>query len=316
MVAVDTAIITGWFSPFLTWHATLVNELLRRHETVTLSLLTRIENPAQYSWPTFSELSEDCFFTLWERIHLIRLAVTESITLDADRVVVTPIYAWNNELLFNNTFFPKTRAWYFLRSEYRWAALQLLSRGESITFLDPPEEYVSSQRIASDLSSGHFSTPYLSKLTRSYLRTTHIDLRLKELYQTRESQLLESKSGAGMHFYGNVTVVGNIVQVAGDQYNFQYDSKTNVLNAIGEIVKAGLAGADIAPLLRPLSDTIETRQDISKEDIVDAVGTVLIDQRPSRMDALIEVLDQLILGASGSLLATAIVEGIKLYLGR
>ena len=40
----------------------------------------------------------------------------------------------------------------------------------------------------------------------------------------------------GMQFFGDVTIKGNIINVEGDQYNVQQDSKERVLSVINKLL--------------------------------------------------------------------------------
>src|SRR5215208_3949263 len=109
MQQIDTAIITGWISPFLKWHADLAAQLLDKHHSVTYCLLTKIEDPLKREWPTFSKPDKECFLSLWERVELIRRGLADNVKIPQGRVVNVPMYVWNREIYFNRTFFPPSR---------------------------------------------------------------------------------------------------------------------------------------------------------------------------------------------------------------
>lgn len=320
MPDIDTGIITGWFSPFLKWHRDLAIELLDKHRSITFSLLTRIEDPVQQTWPKFPPLDKVCYLNYWDRTELIRREFIGDTETALEKIVIVPMYVWNNDVLFNGTFFPVQRSWYFVKGDCRWVTRQILDRGESVNILDPPTNFLNEEQVTRLLLKKGYPGAYLTKQVVDYLERMHIDLRLEELFQDSHSPAKnrqEVSMSGGMNFYGPVHVTGNIVNIEGNQYNFQQDSKDKVLNGVSQVVLAGLAGSDISHLVNQVSPSLEARGDVSKEEIAEAVKSTLAVQIPPQTNdgALEEVINQLLLGASGSMLAEAIIEGIKLYLG-
>lgn len=122
----------------------------------------------------------------------------------------------------------------------------------------------------------------------------------------------------GMHFHSSVTVHGNIINIEGDQYNIQQDSKERILAVINRLLlKCIRDGDDIIPTLNELEDDIEKRNDIKPADIAGSVQSILQPelQNPSIKQKVEDLYMQLVVGASGSLLASGIIQGFKLLLG-
>ena len=115
-----------------------------------------------------------------------------------------------------------------------------------------------------------------------------------------------------------ITKDGNIViNIGRDQYNVEQITKANVLSAIVEVVKAGVSGQDITLTLKALAPKVAARGDISEEEIVDTVkenfeGNIEGD---SEKQKFMQVIKQVIIGASGSILGSGIIKGIKLIIG-
>ncbi|MFX0199253.1 MAG: RAD55 family ATPase [Candidatus Hodarchaeota archaeon] len=122
----------------------------------------------------------------------------------------------------------------------------------------------------------------------------------------------------GMHFHGSVTVSGNIINIEGEQYNVQQDSKETVLAVINRLLLRGIKyDEDIIPTLDALAGDIDQRNDIKPEDIAGSVQSNLQPelQNPGIRQNIESIYKQLAVGASGSLLATGIIQGIKLLVG-
>ena len=122
---------------------------------------------------------------------------------------------------------------------------------------------------------------------------------------------------SGMHFHGQVTVMGNVVNIEGNQYNFIENTKLEVLAAISKILDTAITGGDINSALPALDLKLTERGDISKEEIGQNIQANLNKKvdKTSLKEKLNNILEQLTIGTSGSLLASGIVHGIKLYLG-
>ena len=121
----------------------------------------------------------------------------------------------------------------------------------------------------------------------------------------------------GVNFYGQMNMPDDIVNIQGNQYNFRNDSKENVLKATENIVIHALYGFDVTEAVSFLSNELETRNDISKVDIASAIENNLKEQNLDQPNKkrLSEIPNQLIVGGSGSFLASGIILGIKTYLG-
>jgi len=138
----------------------------------------------------------------------------------------------------------------------------------------------------------------------------------------KEEKLLSGRVGGsmagGMHFHGSVTVSGNIINIEGDQYNVQQDSKERVLTLINRLLLKGIKDdEDIIPTLDKLSGDLEQRNDLKSEDIAGSVHSRLQPeiQNPGVRQNIESIYNRLAVGATGSLLATGIIQGIKLLLG-
>ncbi|MCK5509254.1 MAG: hypothetical protein KAI50_12140 [Desulfobacterales bacterium] len=128
----------------------------------------------------------------------------------------------------------------------------------------------------------------------------------------------DGSMAGGMHFLGNVTVNGNIINIEGDQYNVQQDSKERVLAVINRLLLKGVKDdGDIIPALNALASEIDQRNDIEPADIARSVqrGLQTELQNPGIKENVESIYNRLAIGASGSLLATGVIQGIKLLLG-
>lgn len=128
----------------------------------------------------------------------------------------------------------------------------------------------------------------------------------------------DGSMAGGMHFHGNVTVNGNIINIEGDQYNVQQDSKERVLSVINRLLLKGIKDdGDIIPTLNAVAGDIDQRNDIKLADIAVSVQSSLQPelQNPGIRQNIESIYKRLAVGASGSLLATGIIQGIKLLLG-
>lgn len=148
---------------------------------------------------------------------------------------------------------------------------------------------------------------------QNYEGSIHTDTLVSKIQKLGEKGVVHM---SGIHFHGEVKLNGNIVNIEGSQYNFQSDSKEKILNAIGGIVRAGLNGTDIASSINVLSKDIEMRKDISDGEIASAVHNAIAseirtDEHKSRLK---DIWTQLSTGTAGSLLASGIIEGIKMFL--
>ena len=124
--------------------------------------------------------------------------------------------------------------------------------------------------------------------------------------------------GGGMHFHRSVTITGDVINVEGDQYNIQQDSREEVLSVINRLLLKGIKdGDDIIPTFEKLSIEIDQRNDIKPDDIAESVKTCLKSEihHPGIKQKVESLYERLIVGASGSLLATGIIQGVKLLLG-
>lgn len=121
----------------------------------------------------------------------------------------------------------------------------------------------------------------------------------------------------GQRFFGNVTVNGNVINIEGDQYNIREDSKETVLAVINRLLLKGVRdGQDVVQAVNALAGDIDRRMDIEVSDIAESVHSGLQTELhdSEKRTNLESICSQLAVGASGSLLATGIVEGIKLLL--
>ena len=128
----------------------------------------------------------------------------------------------------------------------------------------------------------------------------------------------DGSMAGGMHFSGSVTVKGNIINIEGDQYNVQQDSKERVLAVINRLLLNGIKDdGDIIQTLDALAGDIDQRNDIKPADIAGSVQNGLQTelQNPGIRQKIESFYKQMAVGASGSLLASGIVQGIKLLLG-
>ncbi|MBA7648510.1 hypothetical protein ES703_56296 [subsurface metagenome] len=111
---------------------------------------------------------------------------------------------------------------------------------------------------------------------------------------------------------------GNIiVNIGGAQYKVEQIQKDNVLSAIAEVVKAGVSDHDITSILKALAPNVDARGDISEEEIVDTVKKSFEEdiEGDSERQKFMQVIKQVIIGASGSILGSGIIKGIKLLIG-
>ncbi len=128
----------------------------------------------------------------------------------------------------------------------------------------------------------------------------------------------DGNMAGGMHFHGKVKVIGNIINIDGDEYNVQQDSKERVLAAINRLLLKGVKDdGDIIPTLNALAGEIDQRNDIETADIAESVqrGLKIELQNPGIKENVESIYKRLAFGATGSLLATGIAQGIKLLLG-
>lgn len=124
--------------------------------------------------------------------------------------------------------------------------------------------------------------------------------------------------GGGMHFHGSVTITGDVINIEGDQYNTRQDSKEKVLTLIDRLLlRAIRENEDITSTLDKLSRNIEHRNDIKSDDIAKSVQKCLSFeiQYPDIKQKVESIYNRLVIGASGSLLATGIIQGVKMVLG-
>lgn len=122
----------------------------------------------------------------------------------------------------------------------------------------------------------------------------------------------------GFNFFGNVTVNGDMVNIEGNQYNIGTDSKNQLLNMINDIITKGVeSGGDVIPTIDSISNTFNQRRDITSKEIATSIhnGLQEVDINQNTKEHLESIYNKLAIGASGSLLATGIVEGIRLLLG-
>ena len=124
--------------------------------------------------------------------------------------------------------------------------------------------------------------------------------------------------GGGMHFHGDVTISGDAINIEGDQYNIKQESKEMVLSVINRLLLQGIKNdEDIIAAFDKLSGVIDQREDIKSDDIAKSVQGCLKTeiQHPGIKQKVESIYEQLVVGASGSLLATGIIQGVKLLLG-
>ncbi|HUV04340.1 MAG TPA: hypothetical protein VMX94_04460 [Armatimonadota bacterium] len=121
----------------------------------------------------------------------------------------------------------------------------------------------------------------------------------------------------GIHFHGQVTVNGDVVNVEGNQYNIGTDPKDRVLEGIGAILRVDLEVAKTLLLIHNLAGPVERRGDISREEIATAVRDALRKDAVSepKKQRLIGIMRDLAVGTSASMIAAGVVDGIKLLLG-
>jgi len=314
----ETGILAGLFSPPLLWQFAVAGKLLSEHRTVTFAVLIAISDPTEQHWPSF-ESGLPCCMNIWERTECLMRGIESCHPKEAGRFVVVPVFTWNEEVLFNRTFFPRRRTWYFVSDDLNQVAHQLVSRGESVSIVDTPKAYQSSNAILERIANGLPCADWIHDSTSEYLDEILLKMRLESHFSTpritKEGDYTMSDSRGGMQFNGPVHVQGNVINIEGNQYNFKSDSKERVVSAIGQIVRAGLEGGDVVELVSYLEGEIQERHDISETDI--ALGVKLAVEKPDELQThrLSSLLADLMVGASGSMLGSGIIAGIKLILG-
>jgi len=159
------------------------------------------------------------------------------------------------------------------------------------------------------------------RASRKQLETLlrHLDLEEEDVRQFADAvrQLAGGyMSKSGINIQNNqITVINGALVVEGHQFNINSSNKNEILDAIVAVVEQGLRGADISPIVETLANEME-KQGITQEEISSAITSSFnsATNEPSKRQQMNELIDSLTVGASSSILATAIIETLKFLL--
>ena len=300
---VRTAILIGWFCPITLDHIKLIIRLLEKYDIVTIFPILEVADNSPINWPVFNYESENCSLNFWERSEVIRIIEREN-ELFHNRLIILPLLVKNNQLIINYEYLPTQRKWYILNENILWACKQLSTDGESV------EEMLFEKKL-SDIWP--LREDKLSKKQIEYLKNIGIDWRLTEFSDEKKE---EGTMKRGIHFWGNVSIEGNVVNIEGNQYNLLIERRENVISMVVNLIKSDLPNKDIINLVQKISKGINSRSDISKEEITERVkdGLSSAIKKHQKRRKLQELMEQLAISSAGSMLVLGIIQGIRFLL--
>jgi hypothetical protein len=323
---IASAIIADSFCPPLKWHFELAHKLLKEYDSVTFAVITLISDLERVDWPTFQNATYLDFLNYWERNDLIQIGAREFPGL-SERVIVCPLFGnVNGSYAFQRALFLSTkwggfgenlRKWYFRQNEHNRLADYLLRRGESVSYVEGFRSDQSAEEARRRLRQG-LSVDMVPKDVERELRERQLEVRLRVLLEASKcnAHREETATMGEIKYFCPVTVLGDNINIGGNQFNVITADKERVFKDIIELLNASHDVEGMISAIRALEPLVEQRSDISSSEISDYLRHHLPPDSVSpplgeRLGALAR---ELSVGASGSILAAGIVEGVKMFL--
>ncbi len=307
---IEAAIIPGWFSPPDCLHETLIKDAIQKFDVVHIALLVEISG-----WeigPVGLHIDNTCIMSYWERYHALHKLINNKKWYSS--ITIGPLFIdGKGELQDYETYVPKSRTWIIDRSENKsdFLVTKLTSIGESVRMvssLGDERRELSQCYITDRVPPAHL----LATGTTEYIYSLYL--------QTRHSrpEIVSTQTGGNMGkfvFNGPVTIQGSIVSIDGNQYNISSLTADDFRGVLYQLITSTASQEDFERTINTIElDSNSLSKDQIRNSAKDVALTILGKNDAQLTERLKNIANQLAMGASGSLIATAIVEGFKLII--
>lgn len=316
---IEVAVLPGWYSPPDSGHLERIVAVLENHQVAHLAILVDFDGYDEENWPRGLAVDEQSVMTYWERYE----ALHQSIVLSGwyQRLTIGP-------LLRNRTtgtveyaaFVPDPSVWVVDVHERggRDLAGRLTQYGEQVQAWQPSRASQEARgAVAASLSAGSgLPSEALAKGSAAFVLSLFLETRCRTSRERFQEARKTGGSMGGMQFYGPVTVQGNVINIEGNSYTLASGDVQGFCSALDALVRSSVPSEQLGKAATRMVQMVETTE-VAPDDIRVASADVAraMAGDPRLTGRLRLLASDIAAGASGSLIATAIVEGLRAVVG-